>query len=300
MVSRFQLAMDRGPDLPDDVVVERSRWESIVLFFRLLKPYFWPTGCGNKVAAMACFALLGISKGCSIASPAFMGIATDALIRKDWVQAAGAIAATTVLRFLVTTFEEAQRIVYLRVKEAAYVQTSDLAFQHLHSLSLDWHIKKKAGTTLRALDRGLNSATTIVDLLFLRLVPTIIEMIVLLVLFSTLYESGSASGVLAGGFILYFLLTIQLATWRKKTKKQSSRADNEAHQIAVDSLTNFETVKSFRNEEWERQRYNKAVALFQKSTKLAQMSLGTVNISQVSRGAGGRERGAQDGRVRDC
>lgn len=75
-----------------------------------------------------------------------------------------------ILRFGVSTFEEVQRLVYLRVKQAAYHETAVAAFRHIHSLSLHWHINKRSGVVMKAMDRGISSASTVVDMLVLRMV----------------------------------------------------------------------------------------------------------------------------------
>jgi ATP-binding cassette subfamily B protein len=116
------------------------------------------------------FGVLGLSKVCSVAAPAYLGVATDGLLRGDAGAAASAILLYGVLRFGVSAFEEAQRLVYLRVKETAYHEIACRTFAHLHGLSLSWHISKRTGVVLRAVDRGIASAATVVDMLFLKLV----------------------------------------------------------------------------------------------------------------------------------
>jgi ABC-type transport system involved in Fe-S cluster assembly fused permease/ATPase subunit len=82
------------------------------------------------------------------------------------------IISFALLRFGVSAFEEVQRLVYLRVKEVAYHEIACRTFAHLHGLSLSWHISKRTGVVLRAVDRGISSASTVVEMLFLRLVST--------------------------------------------------------------------------------------------------------------------------------
>jgi ABC-type multidrug transport system fused ATPase/permease subunit len=114
------------------------------------------------------FVALGLSKICELTSPIFLGKAMDAMTRQEFPLMDLIIYG--ILRFGVSTFEEVQRLVYLRVKQAAYHETAVAAFRHVHSLSLHWHINKRSGVVMKAMDRGISSASTVVDMLVLRMV----------------------------------------------------------------------------------------------------------------------------------
>lgn len=247
-------------------------------YLPLLRPYFWPDGWRQRASALSCFALLGASKVCGVASPLFLGRATDKLLRGQLP--AGDLVAFGALRFGVSAFEEAQRLVYLRTKEAAYLTTAAAVFAHLHALSLHWHITKRSGVVLRAMDRGISSASTVVDMLFLRLVPTFAELLMLAAIFATTYDSAAAAGVLAAGFAAYIGITVVMTQWRRRARLTMHRTDNEAHSIAVESLTAFETVKAFGNEGYEGARYAAAIREFQAATRSSQASVSVLNLLQ--------------------
>jgi ABC-type multidrug transport system fused ATPase/permease subunit len=200
-------------------------------FMRIVRPYFLPSGFRERIAAASCFLFLGLSKACNLAAPTFLGMATDALVRKDLDAAVRAVLLFGLLRFLVSIFEELQRLVYLRVKEVAYHELACSTFEHLHTLSLNWHVNKQSGVVLRAMDRGISSASTVVDLLFLRLGPTLVEMVVIVVLFLVYYGNFSASAVLVFSFILYFAVTVCLTRRRAKIRQNMHAADNQATQV---------------------------------------------------------------------
>jgi hypothetical protein len=226
-------------------------------FLRIVRPYFLPTGFRERIAAASCFLFLGLSKACNLAAPSFLGIATDALVRKDLPGAVRAILMFGVLRLSVSIFEEAQRLVYLRVKEVAYHELACTTFEHLHTLSLNWHVSKQSGVVLRAMDRGISSASTVVDLLFLRLGPTLVEMVVIVVLFLAFYgnlRAGTkaaqmsarsatavsrriflfrlfAGAVLVLSFVSYIVVTVCLTRRRVKIRQNMHAADNLATQV---------------------------------------------------------------------
>ena len=247
-------------------------------YYTLLLPYFWPKDRWERVSAMSCFALLGLSKACGVASPAFLGRATDQLLRGN--MPIFDLLMFGALRFGVSGFEEAQKLVYLRTKEVAYHEIACRVFVHLHQLSLHWHISKRSGVVLRAMDRGISSASTVVDMLFLRLVPTLIEMGVLVAIFTGSYNSPNASVVLAVGFATYVGVTVCLTRWRRKARMKQHRTDNEANSIAVESLSSFETVKAFNNEQYELGRYSAAVRDYQRATRTSAAAVSILNILQ--------------------
>ena len=171
----------QGGGPADDDAPARAETVTLYEFMRILYPYFWPSGTLNRLSALSCFAALALSKTCGILSPYYLGRATDELLHN--VNPISSVLAYTLLRFAVSFFEEIQRLVYLRTKEVAYREIACSTFAHLHSLSLNWHVSKRSGVVLRSMDRGINSASTVVDMLFLRLVPTVIEMFALVAIF---------------------------------------------------------------------------------------------------------------------
>lgn len=223
-----------------------------------------------------------MSKACNLVAPVFLGTATDALVRNDITGCFSAVITFGVLRLLVSVFEEFQRLVYLRVKEVAYLELATSTFKHLHDLSLHWHVSKQSGVVLRAMDRGISSASTVVDLLFLRLGPTLVEMLIIVILFGTLYASWRAGLVLTLAFVLYVAVTVYLTRRRTKVRMNMHVADNKASQIAVDAMTGFETVKAFSNEAFELGRYTQAIAAYQRTTRESQSTLVFVNLAQAT------------------
>lgn len=184
------------------------------------------------------------------------------------------------LKFASSACAELQRFSYLRVKEVAYREVAVSTYKHVHSLSIGWHLSKSTGAVLRSLDRGINSASTVVEMLFLRLVPSCIELMVLCVIFITEYDAKEEAAIMFGGFVLYLIFTYKMSEWRRRVRNRMHRRDNEANEKAVDSLTNFQTVKAFCNEAFELERYSKSIAAYQSANYTTQASLVTLNVSQ--------------------
>lgn len=171
-------------------------------------------------------------------------------------------------------------MVYLGVKEVAYREIASSTFTHLHSLSVQWHLNRRIGVVVRAMDRGISSAATVVDWLFLRLVPTLLEAIIVFIIFTVVYDALYAAITLLVGFTVYMTLTYFMSEWRRKIRMRLNDMDNQASAVYVDALTNFEVVKAFTNEAWELGRYDRAVQRHQAATRHVQISLGALNSSQ--------------------
>jgi ABC-type multidrug transport system fused ATPase/permease subunit len=159
----------------------------------ILKPYFWPAKTAtsatlNRIRAIATWLCVICAKACSLTSPILLGTASTALTRGDYETAIRYSIYYAVLQLAASTFKEAQSLVYLRVGQAAFVQLSELSFNHLHSLSLDWHLKKKLGEVIRSMDRGIAACDMLMKYLFLWLVPAIAECILVTIIFASYFN----------------------------------------------------------------------------------------------------------------
>jgi hypothetical protein len=253
--------------------------------FVMLKPYFWPdatddTAVRNRVRAVVTWVCVILSKVCGLYSPLLLGWASTALAHQDYMQTVRYSVSYCVISFLGTTFKEAQSLVYLKVAQAAFIQLSVTAFGHLHSLSLDWHLRKKLGEVLRSMDRGIAACNTLMTYLCLWLVPTCVECLVVCAIFAGYFRYLPLALLVFYFVFAYGLLTILVTLWRKKFRKALTQSDNEYHDIFTDSMVNFETVKFFTAEDFEKERFGDAVKRYQAGSVSVQSSLSLLNISQ--------------------
>jgi ABC-type transport system involved in Fe-S cluster assembly fused permease/ATPase subunit len=130
---------------------------------------------------------------------------------------------------------------------------------------MNYHLTKKTGKVLRCLDRGSSSTDNIVNVMVFRLFPTLVEVMIVSAVFMFTFKQKILSIVCLVGVFLYILITAFGTRIRLKFKKETNQHDNNASEKAVDSLTNFETVKYFCTEEYELQNYMSSISLFQKS-----------------------------------
>ena len=138
----------------------RKKSLSRAAIITLLKPYFWPDQTSdsatiNRIRAVLTWVCVILSKVCNLVAPMFLGWASTALAHEEYSTCIGYSVAYAVIQFFGATFKEGQSLIYLKVAQAAFVQLSETTFIHLHTLSLDWHLRKKLGEVIRSMDRGI-------------------------------------------------------------------------------------------------------------------------------------------------
>jgi ABC-type transport system involved in Fe-S cluster assembly, permease and ATPase components len=252
----------------------------------ILKPYFWPDATAssallNRTRAILTWVCVGGSKACSLASPIFLGRASTALAQYDYAECARNAIFYSVFQFSSTFLKECQSLVYLKVAQAAFVQLSEVSFYHLHSLSLDWHLRKKLGEVIRSMDRGILACDTLMKYLFLWMVPAIAECILVCVIFASYFNYLPLALTIFSFVFIYMTWTIVVTLWRKKFRKSVAKSDNDWHDKCTDSLINFETVKYFTAERYEIERFSESVKEYQSGSVNVQASLSFLNISQT-------------------
>jgi len=251
---------------------------SFLQLMKVMRPYFWPNGFGNKCRVVVTFVATGGAKACNVLAPIYIGLASEEVLNRTFPTTNLVLYAT--LKFLSVFFRELQRVVYLGVKQQAFGEISTETFTHLHSLSLDWHLRKKMGSVLRIMDRGVSSADSVMNYLVLYLVPSVLECFATFVIFYTKFDSPELAVVTFYSFVIYVVLTVKITMWRKKFRKKTNVHDNEYHDRATDSLINYETVKYFANEKFEIKQFKDAVAKYQTYSVSTTASLSLLNVSQ--------------------
>lgn len=225
----------------------------------ILKPYFWPHATAtsaaiNRARAITTWLCVAAAKACSLSAPIYLGKALTALTRSNYQLTIRCAVYYCLLQLASMVFKECQSLVYLYVGQAAFVQLSEESFKHLHSLSMDWHLIKKLGEVIRCMDRGIAACDMLMKYLFLYMIPAIFECIMVTIIFATYFDDFSLAVAVFFFVFAYVVLTILLTLWRKKFQKKKAKTDNDWHDKCTDSLINYETVKYFTAEEYEKNR----------------------------------------------
>ena len=254
---------------------------------RRVLPYLWPKGqAWVKWRVVIAVASLILAKLVAVATPMILGAAVDRLSGNDAGQslfvlgAGGLTIAYGLSRVLDSGFQQLRDVVFAKVGQRALRRVGLETFQHIHNMSLRYHLSRKTGGLSRVMERGVKGVAFLLRFLLFSIGPLLLQLVLI-------------SGALAAFFDLRYLLVIVVAIiayvwftavvteWRVKIRKQMNDQDNDANQKAIDSLLNFETVKYFGAEYREAARYDAAMQGYETSALKTSYSLGFINIGQA-------------------
>ncbi|TYB82798.1 ABCB family ABC transporter ATP-binding protein/permease [Maritimibacter fusiformis] len=259
-------------------------WRTI----RRAAPYLWPEGKpGIKARVVISMAFLLLAKLISVGTPMLYKAAVDLLTGDGgtsaaWMLALGAIGLTVaygVARFLAVGFQQLRDAVFARVAQRALRALALETFQHIHALSLRYHITRKTGGLSRIMERGVKGVEFLLRFLLFSIGPLIIELAMVAAVFFVLFDVWYLAVVVAT-VAIYVAFTFKVTEWRVKIRKQMNDQDTDANQKAIDSLLNFETVKYFSAEKREAGRYDAAMAGYETAAVKTSQSLAFLNAGQ--------------------
>ncbi len=258
-----------------------------------LWPYVWPSDRRDlKVRVLIATALLFLAKLTTMAVPFTFKWATDALAHPQsahetsWI--GWAIAAPVVLtiayggtRILMALLTQLRDGLFARVAMHAVRRLALITFDHMHLLSLRFHLERKTGGLTRVLERGRDAIETIVRMVIIQLFPTIVELAlvvgVLLWQFNAYYVA-----VIVAVVAVYISYTYFATEWRIGIRRKMNDSDTDANVKAIDSLLNYETVKYFGAEARESQRYDRSMARYEDASIRSYVSLAVLNAGQAT------------------
>jgi ABC-type transport system involved in Fe-S cluster assembly fused permease/ATPase subunit len=149
----------------------------------------------------------------------------------------------------------------------------------LHALSLRFHLERQTGGMTRDIERGVRGIESLISYSLFSIVPTLIEVVMVLTILGVKFDAWFAWITLAA-LALYIAFTVWVTEWRTKFRRQANEFDSAAHTKAVDSLLNYETVKYFNNEGFEARRYDESLERLRRARLKAQSTLSMLNLGQ--------------------
>ena len=183
------------------------------------------------------------------------------------------------LRFSNSLFTELREMLFARVTQQAVRRIAIEVFCHLHALSLRFHLERQTGGVSRDIERGSRSISSLISYSLYSILPTLLEVSLVLGILMTRYDSGFVVIILLS-LASYVVFTVKLSNWRIGLRRQLNEADSAANTQAIDSLINYETVKYFNNEAFEAQRYDSHMLKWQEASTKSQVSLSWLNLGQ--------------------
>jgi ATP-binding cassette subfamily B protein len=183
------------------------------------------------------------------------------------------------LRLMTSAFTELRELVFAKATQGAARSIALETFQHLHALSLRFHLARQTGGMTRDIERGVRGIESLISYSLYSIVPTLIEVALVLSILAIKFDAWFAWITLAA-LSLYIFFTVRITEWRTHFRKQANEFDSAAHTKAIDSLLNYETVKYFGNEAYEANRYDQSLERLRRARLKAQTSLSVLNTGQ--------------------
>ena len=255
----------------------RSDWSTL----KRLLPYLWQ----YKWRVMAALAFMVGAKAANVGVPVLLKQLVDAMsIPAGSAQALlvvplGLLLAYGGLRLCTSLFTELRELVFAKATEGATRHIALEVFGHLHSLSLRFHLERQTGGMTRDIERGTRGVQSLISYSLYSIVPTFIEVAMVLTLLGTQFDMGYVWITLAA-LVLYVSFTVVVTEWRTQFRRRMNELESIGQTRAIDSLLNYETVKYFNNEAYEAARYDEALQKLRKARLVSQRTLSLLNTGQ--------------------
>ena len=251
-----------------------------------LMPYLWPKNNKNfKIRLILAICFLIFAKLANVSVPIFLGKAVDSLdaLNKDSLIIfipIVFIAAYGIAKFLHAGFGEIRDALFARIGQNAIRRAALKVFEHLHNLSLKFHLNRQTGALSRIIDRGIGAIDFILRFVTFNIFPTLLEIILVCLILLNLF-SWYFSIITFFVILFYISFTFIVTEWRVQIRKKMNDADNVRGQKSIDSLLNYETVKYFNNENFESSNYDKSLEEYEKFAIKSAISLNFLNLGQA-------------------
>ena len=254
-----------------------SDWATIG---RLL-PYLWQ----YKWRVVAAIVFMVGAKMANVGVPVLLKTLVDAMDLKLGEPAAllvvpvGLLLAYGGLRLSTSIFSELRELVFAKATQGAARSIALQTFEHLHALSLRFHLERQTGGMTRDIERGVRGIESLISFTLFNVVATLVEVVLVLTVLAVKFDAWFAWITLAA-LAVYILFTVLVTEWRTQFRREANEFDSAAHTKAVDSLLNYETVKYFNNEGFEARRYDESLERLRRARLKSQTTLSMLNAGQ--------------------
>ena len=255
--------------------------------FKLLLPYLWLKERKDlKTRVVLAIIALVLAKIASVGTPLILGRAVNSLselssgINLFMLAPVALIITYGSARIISFTFVAVRDALFSKVSQHSIRQISLKMFEHLHNLSLQFHLNRQTGALAKYIDRGTKGIDFLLRYVLFNVVPTFFEIFLVAAILFYLYGFWYAFVTLIT-IGLYSYLTFQITEWRNVFRKRMNKSDNEVSTKMIDSLLNFETVKYFNNEIYESNRLDESLKEYELAANQSRHSLSLLNIAQT-------------------
>ena len=266
-----------APTLTVPATRTKSDWDTI----RRLFPYLW----AYKWRVIFALTLMVGAKLTNVGVPLLLKTLVDRMSFKPGEPAAVLVVPIALLlgygalRLCTSAFTELRELVFSKATQGAARSIALQTFEHLHALSLRFHLERQTGGMTRDIERGVRGIESLISFSLFSIVPTLIEVGMVLTILAVKFDVWFA-WITLGALAFYITFTVLVTEWRSQFRREANEFDSAAHSKAIDSLLNYETVKYFNNEGFEAKRYDENLALLRRARLKSQTTLSMLNSGQ--------------------
>lgn len=252
----------------------KPNWKII----RSLIPYLFE----YKGRVVLAFIFLVAAKVATVSIPWMLKLIVDSLDRETAVLSApiALICGYGLMRFMSSFLGEVRDTVFSRVTERSMRSASRRVFEHLHSLDLEFHLKRKTGGLSRDIERGASGINFLLRFFVFNILPTLLELAMVFGILLGFFDWRYCSVILLS-IVAYVFFSVIVTEWRTRFIREVNELDSRSNSKAVDSLLNYETVKYFNNEQFEVANYDRDLALWEKARIRIRYTLTFLNSGQA-------------------
>ena len=246
-----------------------------------LLPYLWQ----YKWRVVLALAFMVAAKFANVGVPVLLKQLVDAMApapgdaKVVLVVPVALLLAYGLLRLLTSAFTELRELVFAKATQGAARSIALQTFEHLHALSLRFHLARQTGGMTRDIERGVRGIESLISFSLYSIVPTLIEVGLVLAILGAKFDLLFVWITLAA-LALYIFFTVRITEWRTQFRRLANESDSAAHTTAIDSLLNYETVKYFGNEAFEARRYDESLEKLRRARLKSQTTLSLLNTGQ--------------------
>jgi ATP-binding cassette subfamily B protein len=251
----------------------RTDWRVIQSLFPYLLEF--------KGRLIAVVVLLVLAKLANVVVPLALKEIVDAVSKPQAMLAIPVflIIGYGLLRLFSTLFGELRDALFAKVTQRAIRRVAIQVFEHLHNLSLRFHLERQTGGVSRDIERGTRGISFLLTFLLFNILPTLLEIVLVAAILFVKYNPWFAI-ITFVTLVLYIVFTLWVTEWRMVFRRAMNDMDSKANTRAIDSLLNYETVKYFGNERYEVNRYDEQMQRWEVSAVRNQTSLAALNAGQ--------------------
>ena len=227
--------------------MSRSSWSVL----KTLLPYVWNNGWRLRLRLVTAVVLVFCGIALNIITPLLFGYAVKSMSSQHVsVLVPMIIGGYGIFWTIGAVIVQVKDAIIFRVLERAVRRLSLDLFDHLHTLSLKFHLSIKTGAVLSAINRAQNALPELFWAMGLYVIPTVIELFSAGIVFGRLYGWTYAAMLVSASlaYCVYILLAVEKSTTYQRTFND---VHNKTSAWIVESLSNFETVKYFSSHRYE-------------------------------------------------